>query len=132
MESGRYNRDMGKVVAVIGASSDRSKFGNKAVRAYLHQGYTVVPIHPKETQVEGLKAYPSVRDVPGHIDLASMYVPPSVGQSLLDEIAAKGITEVWFNPGAESPAVIARARALNLTPVVACSILGMGEEPSAY
>ncbi len=123
---------MSKVVAVIGASSDRTKFGNKAVRAYLHQGFTVVPINPKETQIEGLQVYRSVRDVPGHIDLASMYVPPAVGQALLDEIAAKGITEVWFNPGTDSPAAVARARALNLTPVVACSILAMGEEPSAY
>jgi uncharacterized protein len=123
---------MSKVVAVVGASSDRKKFGNKAVRAYLHQGFTVVPIHPKETAIEGLQAYRSVRDVPGHIDLASMYVPPSVGESLLEDIAAKGITEVWFNPGAESPSVVARARALNLTPIVACSILAMGEEPSAY
>jgi predicted CoA-binding protein len=123
---------MSKVVAVIGASSDRHKFGNKAVRAYLHQGYSVVPIHPKDSEIEGLKAYRSVRDVPGRIDLASMYVPPSVGESLLDEIAAKGIPEVWFNPGADSPAAVARARALNLTPIVACSIRAMGEEPSAY
>jgi predicted CoA-binding protein len=123
---------MSKVVAVVGASSDRSKFGNKAVRAYLKQGFTVVPIHPRETEIEGLQAYRSVRDVPGHIDLASMYVSPSVGESILEDIAAKGVTEVWFNPGAESPAVVARARALNLTPIVACSILAMGEEPSAY
>jgi uncharacterized protein len=123
---------MSKVVAVVGASSDRSKFSNKAVRAYLNQGFTVVPIHPREDEIEGLQAYRSVRDVPGRIDLASMYVSPSVGESLLEDIAAKGITEIWFNPGAESPAVIARARALNLTPIVACSILAMGEEPSAY
>ncbi len=123
---------MSKVVAVIGASPDRNKFGNKAVRAYLHQGFTVIPINPREDEIEGLKAYRSVLDVPGRIDLASMYVPPSVGEALLPDLAAKGISEVWFNPGADSPAVVARARALEMNPVVACSILGIGEEPSAY
>jgi predicted CoA-binding protein len=123
---------MGKSVAIIGASSDRRRFGNKAVRAFLHRGFTVVPIHPKEGEIEGLQAYRSVLDVPGHIDMASMYVSPAVGEALLDELAKKGIAEVWFNPGAESPAVVERARALNLGPIVACSIIGIGENPSAY
>ena len=54
---------MGKVVAVIGASSDPRKFGNRAVRAFRRQGYTVIPINPNESQVEGLKTYASVLDV---------------------------------------------------------------------
>ncbi len=123
---------MGKVVAVIGASADRRKFGNKAVRAFRHQGFTVVPIHPTATQIEGERAYPSVLDVPDHIDLASLYLPSSIGESVLEEIARKGIPEVWLNPGADSPAVVARARALNLRPVVTCSIIGVGENPAAY
>jgi len=65
---------MSKVVAVLGASSDRTKFGNKAVRAFARQGYTVVPIHPREEEVEGLKAYKSVLEVPGPIDMATMYL----------------------------------------------------------
>jgi len=65
---------MPKVVAVVGASSDRRKFGNRAVRAFQQQGYTVVPINPHEAEVEGLKAYASVLDVPGPVDMASLYV----------------------------------------------------------
>ncbi len=123
---------MARVVAVIGASSDRSKFGNKAVRAFLHHGDTVVPINPREAEVEGLKAYTSVLDVPGPVDMATFYVAPRVGLGLLDDVAKKGIQEVWFNPGADSPELVGRARALNLRPVVACSILGIGESPSDY
>src|SRR5438270_8642971 len=120
---------MSKVVAVIGASSNRSKFGNRAVRAYRQQGYTVVPINPNEAEVEGLKAYRSVLDVPGPIDMASMYVPPAVGEQVIGEIAQKGIPEVWINPGAESDELIARARALDIRPIVACSIIAIGENP---
>jgi predicted CoA-binding protein len=122
---------MSKVVAVIGASSDRSKFGNKAVRAFANQGYTVVPIHPKEETVEGLKAYKSVLDVPGPIDMATMYLAPAVGLRVIEEVAQKGIPEVWLNPGADSPELAERARALGLRTVVACSILGVGESPHA-
>ena len=123
---------MTKVVAVIGASNDRRKFGNKAVRAFLRQGYDVIPVNPHEAEVEGLKAFRSVLEVPGAIDMATFYVPPDVGETLIEEIAAKGIPEVWLNPGAESDALVARAQALHLRPVVACSIVGVGENPGDF
>ena len=118
-----------RVVAVIGASSNRSKFGNSAVRAFSRQGYTVVPINPHETEVEGIKAYSSVLDVPGPIDMATLYVPPEVGLRVIEEIARKQIPEVWLNPGAESDELIARAKALHIQPIVACSIVGIGQNP---
>ena len=118
-----------KVVAVIGASSNPRKFGNRAVRAFRRQGYTVVPINPHEPEVEGLRAYKSVLDVPGPIDMATIYVPPDVGEQVIEEIAKKKIREVWLNPGAESEALVARARALDILTVVACSIVGIGENP---
>ena len=122
---------MSKVVAVVGASNNRQKFGNKAVRAFVRQGYTVVPIHPSEAEVEGLKAYRSVLEVPGAIDMASFYVPPDVGLRLIEEVARKEIPEVWLNPGAESDELVARARSLSLTPIVACSIVAVGQNPYA-
>ena len=123
---------MGKVVAVVGASRDRRKFGNKAVRAFRRQGYQVVPINPHESDIEGLKTYKSVLDVAGPIDMATFYVPPEIGESLIDEMAAKQVPEVWLNPGAESDVLISRARALKLRPVVACSIVGIGETPDNF
>jgi acyl-CoA synthetase (NDP forming) len=123
---------MPRVVAVIGASSDRGKFGNKAVRAFLHHGDIVVPINPKEPEVEGLKAYASVLDVPGPIDMATFYVPARLGLAVVDEVAKKGIGEVWFNPGAESPELVAKARALGLRAIAACSIVAIGESPGMY
>jgi uncharacterized protein len=120
---------MAKVVAVIGASSNRTKFGNRAVRAFLQQGYTVIPINPKEAEVEGLKAYRSVMDVPVAIDMASFYVPPDIGLRVIDEVAQKGIPEVWLNPGADSDELIARAKSLNIQPIVACSVVAIGQNP---
>jgi len=120
---------MPQVVAVLGESPDRTKFGNKAVRAFVRQGYTVVPVHPREAEIEGLKAYPSILDIPGHVDMATFYVPPVVGERVIEDVAKKGVGEVWINPGAESPALVAKARELGLKPMVACSIRGVGEDP---
>lgn len=120
-----------KTVAIIGASADPRKFGNRAIRAFLRQGYTVIPINPNEPHVEGLKAYASVLDVPGPIDMATFYVPPEIGELVIAEVARKRIPEVWLNPGSESDELIRLARALKLEPVVACSILGIGENPYA-
>jgi len=122
---------MAKIVAVIGASSDRRKFGNRALRAFRQQGYTVLPINPNEQEVEGLGTYASVLDVPGPIDMATFYVPPEVGERVIDDVARKGIAEVWINPGAESDALVARAQSLNIRPILACSIIAIGENPYA-
>jgi predicted CoA-binding protein len=123
---------MTKTVAVIGASSNRDKFGNKALRAFEHRGYTVIPINPNEREVEGHKTYPTVLDVPGSIDMATVYVPPAVGMQVMDQLAAKAIPEVWLNPGADEDAVVERARQLGLNVIQACSILGIGESPYRY
>ena len=114
-------------MAVVGASSDRRKFGNRAVRAFLQQGYDVKPVNPNEQSIEGLAVYPTIADVPGPVDVVSVYVPAHVGIDLLDDIAAKQPAEVWINPGAESPALVARARALGLSPILACSMIGLGD-----
>jgi predicted CoA-binding protein len=118
-----------KTVAVIGASSDRSKFGNKAVRAYLKQGYTVYPVNPKGEEIEGLATFKSIREVPVRPDLMSVYVPPVLVMRMLPEIAEKGCDELWLNPGTESEEVLQEAAKLGLNAIVACSILGVGEHP---
>jgi hypothetical protein len=119
-------------IAILGASSDRSKFGNKAVRAFRAQGFTVVPINPREETVEGETAYASVLDYPGTIDEASVYLPPPIGLAAMDERKQKGVPIVWLNPGADGPAVVARAKALGLETRVACSIIGIGDSPGRY
>ena len=119
-----------KTAAVIGASNDRSKYGNKAVRAYQQQGYTVFPVNPRESSIEGLPVFKSILDLPGRPDLVSVYLPPKVLLKVLPEIAAKGCDELWLNPGTESPEVLTEAERLGLNPIQACSIIGLGVSPS--
>ena len=121
-----------KTVAVIGASSNRAKFGNKALRAFEHRGYTVYAVNPNESKVEGHSTYASVLDIPGPVDMATVYVPASVGVEVMDQLAKKAVAEVWLNPGADARVVVDRARTLGLKVVQACSILAIGESPSRY
>ena len=127
-----HNHPMPKTVAVVGASGDRSKFGNKAVRAFQAQGYRVIPINPNEPQVEGLDTYASVVDVPDHIDMATVYVQPHIAMGLLDDFEKKGIPEIWINPGAESEELLVEARRRKLHVIAACSIVAIGESPYRY
>jgi len=129
---GAAPRKTKKTVAIVGASSNRAKYGNKALRAFRAQGYLVVPINPNETTVEGERAYKSVLDYPKTIDEATVYLPPRIGLKVLDELAKKKIGSVWLNPGADAPDVVRRAEALGLEPIVACSIRGIGENPGDY
>jgi len=123
---------MPKTVAVVGASSDRSKFGNKALRAFQAEGYRVIPINPNEREVEGLATYASVLDVPEPIEMATVYVQPAVTLGLLDEFERKKIPEIWINPGAEDADVIDEARRRKMKLIFACSIVGIGRSPYQF
>ena len=123
---------MARTVAVVGASNNRSKFGNKALRAFQVEGHTVIPINPHESHIEGVKAYASVLDVPMTIDMATVYVQPYIGIKLLAEFERKQIPEIWMNPGAESDELIAEASRRGLNVIFACSIVGIGRSPSQF
>jgi uncharacterized protein len=121
-----------KTIAIIGASNDRRKFGNKALRAFQADGARVIPINPNEREVEGLATYGSVLDVPEPIDMATVYVQPEVALALLSEFEQKQIPEIWINPGAESDELLLEARRRKLNVIAACSIIGIGRNPNAF
>jgi len=120
-------------VAIIGASSDRKKFGNKSVRAHQAVGYQVFPIHPTETIVEGLTAYRSLEELPvQQLDRISIYLPPPIALKVLPSIAKMQVAEVWLNPGVESQEVLEMASSLGLPVITACSIVNLGLSPSQF
>lgn len=92
--------------AVVGASSDRAKFGNRVLRAYLHKGWKVYPVNPRETSIEGLTAYPDLKSLPEAPRGVSIITPPAVTERIVEEAADAGARFVWMQPGAESPEAI--------------------------
>jgi predicted CoA-binding protein len=116
-------------VAIIGASADPVKFGNKAVRAFRQKGWTVYPVNPRESEIESLPVFKNVREIPVRPKLISVYLPPPVLLKALPDIAARGCDELWLNPGTESDEVLTAAKSLGLNVIQACSIVGIGLSP---
>ncbi|MFZ4438947.1 MAG: CoA-binding protein [Syntrophales bacterium] len=123
---------MGKTIAIVGASTDRAKYGNKAVRAFIQGGWLVYPVNPSGEEVEGLLCYASVADVPVPIDRISMYVPPNIGRKMLAVVAERSPKEFYLNPGSESVELVRDAESLGLNPIQACSIVNIGLRPDMF
>ncbi len=119
-----------KTVAVIGASRDRSKFGNKAVRAFLANDYEVYPVNPREAEIEGYTCFPEIAAVSVGLDIVSVYLPPPVLLELLPEIERKGCGQLWLNPGTADAEVIAAVERMGLEYRELCSIVALGMSPA--
>lgn len=124
--------DAPRTVAVVGASADRSKFSNKSVRAHLRQGWRVFPVNPRGGEIEGLRVYPRLSEIPEPVFRVTLYLPPAVGLAVLPEIAAANPQEFFVNPGAESEDLVQAAQRLGLDPLLACSIVDIGARPSEF
>jgi len=100
-----------KRFAVVGASQDRSKYGNKVLRVYQQNDRDVVPINPNATEIEGVTAYADLASVPDTIDAVSIITPPAVTERVVEAAIARGIKHIWMQPGAESQKAIKAAEA---------------------
>jgi uncharacterized protein len=121
-----------KTIAVLGASTDRNKFGNKCVRAYLHAGWTVYPVNPREQMIEGQRVLADLAAVPQPLERISVYLPPAVGRNLLEAMAATGAREVFFNPGSASAELLSQAVAKGVPAIEDCSIVDIGLSPAQF
>ncbi len=104
----------GNSFAVVGASGDRAKYGNKVLRSYLQAGRRVYAVNPKAAEIEGLTAYPNLASLPERVHGVSIITPPAVTLGVVEEAARAGIRHLWMQPGAESDEAIRRAEALGL------------------
>lgn len=114
---------MDRAIAVIGASSNPSKYGNIALKAWRETPWTVYAVNPREEQIEGMPVYPSVLNIPGEVDTATLYVPPGIGLKVAEELIAKGVRVVYLNPGTESPELREKLESAGIEAIEACSII---------
>jgi predicted CoA-binding protein len=114
--------------AVVGASVDRSKYGNKVLRCYQQHGKEVYPINPRADAVEGLRAYPSLGSLPVKPKAISVITPPAITEQVVREAAAAGVTHIWMQPGAESDAAVRTAESLGMSVIAGgpCILVVMG------
>lgn len=87
---------------VIGASANRAKFGNMVLRCYQQNSRIVYPVNPQLEEVEGLACLKSISDLPDNVKSISVITPPGVTEQVVELAHAKGIKNIWMQPGAES------------------------------
>ena len=114
--------------AVAGASTDRAKYGNKVLRCYQQHGRKVHPLNPRGGVIEGLPAVATVQALPDDVKALSIVTPPEVTEQVVDAAIAKGIRHLWMQPGAESPAAVARAEKAGLNVIAdgTCLLVVLG------
>jgi predicted CoA-binding protein len=103
--------------AVVGASRDRSKYGNMVLRAFQQNGLAVFPVNPNADQVEGLKAYPNLASLPATVAGVCVITPPHVTDSIIEQAGRLGLKNIWLQPGAESEQGVQRATQLGMNVV---------------
>jgi len=113
---------------VVGASAQRHKFGNKVLRCYLQNGYRAIPVNPNEQQIEGVPCVAGIADLPADVKSISMITPPAVTEQLVPVAIEKGITGIWMQPGAESPAAVKLCREKNINVIAdgSCVLVVLG------
>ena len=118
----------GSTYAVVGASNDRWKYGNKVLRCYLQNGRRAIPVNPRSDVVEGIAAVPDLASLPEPVHGASIITQPEVTEQVVEEAAKAGITRLWMQPGAESDRAIGRARELGLSVIAGgpCVLVVLG------
>jgi uncharacterized protein len=114
--------------AVVGASADRAKYGNKVLRCYAQHGRPVVGVHPKLTAVEGVPCYPRLQGLPGPVPAVSVVAPPAAAAAIVADAIAAGVRHLWFQPGAEDDAAIATARTAGIAVIAhgPCLLVALG------
>jgi predicted CoA-binding protein len=113
---------------VAGASSNRHKYGNKVLRCYLQHGKEAVPVNPNEAEIEGVACVKSVQDLPPEVKSLSMITPPAVTEQIVPLAIARGIENIWMQPGAESPVAVAlcREKGVNVIADGSCLLVVLG------
>lgn len=113
---------------VVGASTNRQKFGNKVLRCYLQNGKNAIPVNPNEAEIEGIPCVATISDLPANVVSISMITPPAVTAQLVPLALAKGIKNIWMQPGAEHAETVAlcRERGINIIADGSCLLVVMG------
>jgi predicted CoA-binding protein len=114
--------------AVVGASTNREKYGNKVLRVYQQNNRSVYPINPRAEVIEGLKAYPDLASLPEVPHGVSIITPPTITEQVVEEAVSLGIKHLWMQPGAESAKAVSYARenGVNVVADGACVLVVLG------
>tara|TARA_B000000532_G_scaffold11560_1_gene8468 strand:+ start:328 stop:708 length:381 start_codon:yes stop_codon:yes gene_type:complete len=100
-------KNKNNLIALVGASNDKNKYGNKILLDLVSKGHNVVPINPKEDIIAGLKSYKNVSELSEKPSIINFVVPPNIGYQLTKDLVESDYDNFWYQPGAESKEISA-------------------------
>lgn len=107
----------------MGASPKPERYAYKAMQMLGEYGHRAVPVNPAFKEILGAKCYPSIVDVPGKIDTATVYLGKARSDPLIDEIVDLQPRRIIINPGAENENLAAKARERGIEVVEGCTLV---------
>lgn len=110
-------------IAVLGATDDATKYAHRAMKMLEAHGYNPIPVTPTKETIDGLKAYPSLRDIPVKVDTVTVYVQPRISAELEGDFLAIRPRRVIFNPGTENPELIKALESQGIEVERACTLV---------
>ncbi len=115
-----------EVVAVLGASSDCTRYAYQAMQMLEEYGHTPIPVHPREKEVLGKKVYPTLGDLAQSgqkIDTVTVYVNAAISEKFTKDFITLKPKRVIINPGAESPKMEAELKKNGIEVQHACTLV---------
>lgn len=114
--------------AVLGASTNREKYGNKVLRCYIQHQLTVYPVNPRAEAIEGITCYPDIQSLPAEVKSISVITPPAITEQIVLDAAQKGIQHIWMQPGAQSPLAVKRCHDAKINVIAdgSCILVALG------
>lgn len=117
-----------KAFAVIGASTNREKYGNKVLRCYLQHQLTAYPVNPRAKVIEGITCYEDISSLPAEVKSISVITPPAITEKIVDDAINKGILNIWMQPGAESAVAVKKCQDAHINVIAdgSCILVALG------
>ena len=106
-------KNKNNLIALVGASNDPKKYGNKILLDLVSKGYNVAPINSKEDTIAGIKSYENILDLKEPPSIINFVVPPSIGLQITKELVKNNLDNYWYQPGAESEEISSFLKANN-------------------
>ncbi|HEX4641313.1 MAG TPA: CoA-binding protein, partial [Chthoniobacterales bacterium] len=110
-------------VAILGASPKPERYAFKAFQMLREHGHRPIPINPAFDQILNEKCYPNLAEAPKPIDTVTLYLGEARSNPLIDEIVEAKPRRIIMNPGAENPALAAKAEAAGIEVVEGCTLV---------
>lgn len=100
--------------AVVGATTNRERYGYKILKSLEKHGYHVVGISPKYEKIDDIFCYKSLSDLPEKPDVVNVVVNPAIAKNILQEAKDLGISYIFFQPNSYDEETLALGRKLGL------------------